>query len=100
MPRLRVLILLSLATLLTATVYAEGVNPARPGTLNYIEGSASINGNAINSKSVGTAELNAGDTLATANGKAEVLLTPGVFLRVGGDSTIKMISPALTHTEV
>ena len=66
MPRLRAFTVLSLATLLTAAVYAEDANPARPGTLNYIEGSASIDGRAITSKSVGTAELNAGDTLSTA----------------------------------
>ena len=38
--------------------------------------------------------------LATANGKAEILLTPGIFLRLGNDSTVQMVSPDLTHTEV
>jgi len=33
-------------------------------------------------------------------GKAEILLTPGAFLRVGGDSAVKMISPGLTNTQV
>jgi hypothetical protein len=98
MPRLKIA-LLSLATL-CATAFGQNANPARPGTLNYVEGQASIEGRALSSKSVGTADLNAGQVLATANGKAEVLLTPGIFLRIGDDATLRMISPDLTHTEV
>jgi hypothetical protein len=41
-----------------------------------------------------------GQVIATANGKAEILLTPGIFLRLGDDSTVQMVSPDLTHTEV
>jgi hypothetical protein len=41
-----------------------------------------------------------GDVIATANGKAEILLTPGIFLRLGDDSTVQMVSPDLAHTEV
>ncbi|HEY8998326.1 MAG TPA: FecR domain-containing protein [Edaphobacter sp.] len=33
-------------------------------------------------------------------GKAEILLTPGIFLRVGANSTVQMITPNLTQTEV
>jgi hypothetical protein len=71
-----------------------------PGTLNYVEGSADLASQALSSKSVGSAELQPGQTLDTGNGKAEVLLTPGVFLRVGSDSSVKMLSPDLTNTEV
>ena len=38
--------------------------------------------------------------LSTQAGKAEILLTPGVFFRVGENSTATMISPSLTNTEV
>jgi len=44
--------------------------------------------------------LEAGQVLATANGKAEILLTPGIFLRLGDDSTVQMVSTDLTHTEI
>src|SRR5271155_1893947 len=98
MPRLKAL-LLSLATL-SASAFGQAANPARPGTLNYIEGQASIEGRPITPNSVGNTELQAGQYLSTANGKAEILLTPGVFLRLGNDSTVQMISPDLTHTEV
>ncbi len=42
----------------------------------------------------------AGQVLRTDIGKAEVLLTPGVFLRLGDHSAVKMISPDLTRTQV
>jgi hypothetical protein len=99
MPRLKVITLLSLATLF-ASALAQDAHPAGPGTLNYVEGNASIDGRAINSHSVGSTALDEGGTLATSNGKVEVLLTPGVFLRVDDNSTIRLISPNLTHTEV
>jgi len=98
MPRLKVL-LLALATL-SATAFGQNANQARPGTLNYIEGQASIEGRALSPNSVGNTELQAGQYLSTANGKAEILLTPGVFLRLGNDSTIQMVSPNLTQIEV
>ena len=85
MPRMKVL-MLSLATL-CASAFGQNANPARPGTLNYIEGQASIEGRPLTPHSIGTTELEAGQYLATAKGKAEILLTPGVFLRVAEDST-------------
>jgi hypothetical protein len=38
--------------------------------------------------------------LTTGKGKAEILLTPGVFVRLDNDSALKMIAPDLTHTEI
>jgi hypothetical protein len=99
MPRLTALTLLSLATL-SATAFAANANQARPGTLNYVEGQASVAGQSLNAQSIGKAELQPGQTLETGNGRAEILLTPGVFLRLGHDSSVRMISPDLTHTEI
>ncbi len=101
MSGLKPILLLSLATLFTpAFAQQQGANPARPGTLNYVEGQASIDGRQVTVRSVGQAEIEAGQYLATADGKAEILLTPGVFLRLDKNSTVKMIKPDLTHTEV
>jgi hypothetical protein len=65
-----------------------------------VEGQASIDNQTLQSNDIGSAQLQAGQTLSTANGKAEVLLTPGVFLRVGSNSSVQMISPNLATTEV
>jgi hypothetical protein len=98
MPRLKVL-LLSLATL-SAFAYGQNANPASPGTLNYVEGQATTQGHQLTSSSVGNTQLQAGQSLSITNGKAEILLTPGVFVRLGGNTTVQMVSPALTKTEV
>lgn len=72
---------------------------ANPGTINYVEGQVSMGTETLSPNSAGSALLAPGQTLTTANGKVEVLLTPGVFARVGGQSSIEMISPELTRTE-
>lgn len=86
--------------LLGSQLSAFAAEPARPGTINYVEGVAYIDGQQIDSKQIGNIDLNPGQELTTSKGKAEVLLTPGVFLRVGDDSAVKMISPNLTLTQV
>jgi len=65
-----------------------------------VEGQAAIGDETLNAKSVGSANLEAGQTLTTQTGKAEVLLTPGVFLRLGDNSAATLVSPNLTNTEV
>jgi len=79
---------------------AFGANPARPGSINYIEGQASIAGQPLDAKAIGSAELQAGQSLDTQIGKTEILLTPGAFLRLGDNSSVTMISPSLTDTEL
>ena len=38
--------------------------------------------------------------MTTGQGKAEILLTPGIFLRLDDQSAVKMISPDLTRTQM
>ena len=83
-----------------ADIERGNAQPARPGTVNYIEGSASIDGQTIAPNQVGSVDLEAGQELTTGTGKAEVLLTPGVFLRVADNSSVKLVSPDLTNTQV
>jgi hypothetical protein len=75
-------------------------NPARPGSLNYVEGQASLEGQNLGPEAIGKTELHAGQSLETQAGKAELLLTPGVFFRLGDSSSATMISPTLTNTEI
>lgn len=84
---------------------AWGADYSRPGTgypgmLNYLEGQATIGNQDLTSKSIGVAQLEPGQTLTTQDGRAEVLLIPGTFLRIGRDSQVKMISPDLINTEI
>ncbi len=91
------LLMLGVGILGAPTLLAQ---QASPGMLNYVEGSVSIEGQPMNGKSTGQVTLNPGETLTTQTGKAEILLTPGVFFRVDDNSAVRMISPSLTQTQV
>src|SRR5271167_205947 len=87
----------TLAAILCAPVW--GATPALPGTLNYVEGQAAVGADALNAKSVGSVTLQSGQTLTTETSKAEILLTPGVFFRVGDNGAATLVSSSLTNTE-
>ncbi len=78
----------------------QNTHVARPGAINYVEGDAAIDGQSLNPGAVGSVELQKGQVLTTQAGKVEILLTPGVFLRVADNSALKMVSPDLANTEV
>lgn len=88
------------ATLLVPGAFAQDTKTANPGTINYVEGQVTLNGQTMTPHSVGNAAVATGQTVETQTGKAEVLLTPGVFLRLGDNSAVTMVSPDLTRTEV
>jgi len=68
--------------------------------LNYAEGQVQINGRVVTNQNVGTEDVSVGQTAETEQGKAEFLLTPGVFLRLGEHTRIQMDSTGLTDTRV
>jgi hypothetical protein len=98
MPKITTIALAGAALVLGPAAF--GANVARPGTVNYVEGAAYLDGQRVTGKSVGSVDLNPGDELTTQQGKAEILLTPGVFLRLDDNSAVKMISPDLMRTQV
>ncbi len=75
-------------------------NSAVPGTLNYVEGQAYIADQPVDHNSTGKTTVEVGQSLNTQTGKAEILLTPGVFLREGDNTSVKMISAGLANTEL
>jgi hypothetical protein len=92
-----------LSGLLLAAMYAMPqayTVSAKPGAINYIEGEAFLNNDPLSDKGLRSKFLSANDVLSTDHGKAEVLLSPGVFLRLGEDSQVRMVSPSLLDTQV
>ena len=85
---------------LSPAAWADTRNTARPGTLNYVEGQVRIGPKELGSADMGKTEVGPGQTVQTGAGKAEILLTPGTFLRLGSNSSVRMISPGLTETRV
>src|SRR5438270_3796890 len=79
---------------------AQSVTSAHSGTLHYFEGDVSINGAPVESKAGRFSEIKEQGVLRTGKGRAEILLTPGVFLRAGENSAIKMLDNRLVSTRV
>jgi len=79
---------------------AQSVISAHSGVLHYYEGDLTIDGQTPHQKAGTFAEVKEKQDLQTQVGRAEVLLTPGVFLRVGENSGIRMVSNKLTDTQV
>jgi hypothetical protein len=92
--------LLSPALLAVVNVQVPSPHPGRPGTINYVEGQASLGPNALTPAVAAGMEIERGQTLSTLAGKVEILLTPGVFLRLADNSAITMVSPELANTQV
>jgi hypothetical protein len=72
---------------------------AKPGAINYIAGSTFLDGRPILQKQVGKSFLSPNDVVSTDIGKAEILLTPGVFLRIGSNTAVQMVSLSLTDIQ-
>ena len=80
--------------------HARSERMAFPGTVNYIEGEVTLNGDPLSGPSVGSARVEPNQVIATGNGYAEVLLSPGAFLRIGHNSEVRMMSAGLADTQL
>jgi hypothetical protein len=96
--------LLKASSRLAGTLFAAGLvaaaqgGMAQPGTINYTEGQVSINGQAI--RAARNTTLQPGQMLQTQDGKAEMLMTPGVFLRLNNHSQARLVSASITDTRI
>jgi hypothetical protein len=79
---------------------AQAVISTRAGLVNYFEGEVTVAGQPLQAQFGKFTAIPEGADLRTAKGRAEVLLTPGVFLRVGDDSAVRMLANALNDTRV
>ncbi|HVW85444.1 MAG TPA: hypothetical protein VHB50_12225, partial [Bryobacteraceae bacterium] len=84
----------------TAVVSAQSITSAHSGLVHYFEGAVTIDGNAVESKVGKFSEMKENSVLRTGQGRAEILLTPGVYLRVGENSAVKMLDNRLLSTRL
>jgi len=86
---------------LTATPgLAQYVVSAKSGTVNFTEGQVQLDGHTLESSITHYPDIKEGSVLSTGDGRAEVLLTPGVTLRLGDHASLKMITNRLIDTRV
>ena len=95
-------ILLSCAISAIAQNREKFVISAKAGGINAITGQASMHGKGEVDwqQLMITDDLQAGDCVRTANdGRVEILLNPGSYLRVGGNSEVELMNNSLANLE-
>lgn len=91
---------LALLLLVTHAAWAQYVVSARAGTIHYVTGQVSVDGQAVQPTPLKFPMLQAGQVLRTGSGRAEVLLGPGVFLRLGEHGALRMLDTRLEDSQV
>ncbi len=79
---------------------AQYVISSHSGVIQYVEGRALLADKPVEPKFGQFPDIKEGQEFRTEDGRAEILLTPGVFLRLGENSAILMLSTRLTDTRV
>jgi FecR protein len=90
----------SFCVLMAGSVCAQSVISTHSGVVQYLEGRAFIGDKAVDLKYGQFPDIKENQEFRTEDGRAEILLTPGVFLRLGENSSIRMLSTRLTDTRV
>lgn len=79
---------------------AQTVIGAKSGVINWVEGAAFLNDQPYSMQPSQFGEVKEKMVLRTESGRAEVLLPPGVFFRMGENSSFRMISNRLIDTRL
>ena len=83
-----------------SSAWAQQVISAHSGVIHFVEGQVTVEGQPVQPKFAEFPDVKNGQTLATQDGRAEVLLTPGVILRIGENSSFKMLSNSRADTRL
>ena len=94
------LLSLPLAAFLGMPVVAQPVISARAGLIEFADGVVFLDGDLLRQVPGRFGQMNEGSELRTQAGRAEVMLTPGVFLRIGDNSAVQMIANHLADTRL
>src|SRR6516162_3040848 len=98
--RVTVLQLLVLALAVEFPGWGQSVVSTHSGVIYFFEGSVFVGDQQLEQKFGKFPDIGEGRELRTEQGRAEVILTPGVFLRIDENSAIRMLSNKLSDTRV
>ena len=85
---------------LAASLPAQTAISVRSGLINHLQGQAFLDGKSVEFKPTRFLSVGKGSELRTGEGLAEVLLGPGAVLRLGENSSFRMISTDLADTRL
>ena len=91
---------LAIGVFLSGSAFAQYVISAHSGVVQTVDGRAYLNDQPIQPKFGQFPDIKENQEFRTEEGRAEILLTPGVFLRLAENSSIRMVSNKLTDTRV
>jgi FecR protein len=91
---------LAIGVLLSGSAFAQYMISAHSGVVQSVDGRAYLEDQPIQPKFGQFPDIKENQKFRTEEGRAEILLTPGVFLRMGENSSIQMVSNKLTDTRV
>lgn len=81
-------------------VSAQPVISAKSGMVNYVEGKVYLADKLLELQPAQFPEVKENSVMRTEEGRAEVLLTPGVVLRMGENTSFKMLTNRLIDTRL
>jgi len=83
-----------------ASAFAQPVISAKSGLVSRAEGEVFIGSTAVEESQTNFPEVKESATLSTHQGRAEILLTRGVYMRVGENASFKMLTNRLIDTRL
>jgi hypothetical protein len=86
--------------LLVAPAFAQPVISAKSGMVAKVEGKVLLGDQALEDSATKFPDIKENQIVRTEDGRTEILLTPGVFLRLGENGSVKMLSNRLIDTRV
>jgi hypothetical protein len=90
----------AVAALAGLPALAQSVISMHSGLIHYVEGRALLDGKPVEVKITAFPEIKEGMEFRTEDGRAEVLLNPGVFLRMSENTAIRMVGNKLSDTRI
>ena len=79
---------------------AQPVLSAKSGTVAYIEGKVYLDNQLVEQSATHFPEIKENSVVRTEDGRAEILLTPGVTLRLGENGSFRMVTNRLIDTRL
>ena len=79
---------------------AQTVVPSRAGLVYYFEGRVALNDHVLQREFGEFPQMKKGDLFLTGRGRAEILLAPDVFLRLGQGASMRLVSDKVMHATV
>ncbi|HXN49940.1 MAG TPA: hypothetical protein VN893_25030 [Bryobacteraceae bacterium] len=96
----RVVLIGFVSLILAGVSSAQNAISAKAGMVNYVEGTVSLDGQPVKVKIDNFPSIRNGSELRTEEGRAEVLLGPGVFMRLGENSAVRMVSNDIMNSRL